>query len=77
MVTEGVGVAASPEVAALTLKTARLLEELGHHVERRPRRCRSSFADDFLLYWSMLALAHRPHRSPRTAARGTPPASTT
>src|ERR1700722_3658550 len=40
----------------LTLKTAALLEELGHrvdHVERPP--VSSSFADDFLLYWGLLA----------------------
>ncbi|HET7432660.1 MAG TPA: amidase, partial [Nocardioides sp.] len=32
LVTEGIGVAASPEVRDLTLKTAGLLEELGHRV---------------------------------------------
>jgi amidase len=47
----------SPEVRELTLKTAGLLEELGHrvdHVEKPP--VPSSFAADFLLYWGLLAL---------------------
>jgi amidase len=47
----------SPEVRELTLKTAALLEELGHrvdHVEKPP--VPSSFAADFLLYWGLLAL---------------------
>ena len=45
------------EVRELTLKTAGLLEELGHrvdHVEKPP--VPSSFASDFLLYWGLLAL---------------------
>jgi amidase len=47
----------SPEVRELTLKTAGLLEELGHrvdHVEKPP--VPNSFAADFLLYWGLLAL---------------------
>ena len=47
----------SPEMRELTLKTAGLLEELGHrvdHVEKPP--VPSSFAADFLLYWGLLAL---------------------
>jgi amidase len=47
----------SPGVRELTLKTAGLLEELGHrvdHVEKPP--VPSSFAADFLLYWGLLAL---------------------
>ena len=44
--TAGVRTAASPEVAELTLKTAALLEELGHRVEQvdppRPPRCRTT-----------------------------------
>jgi amidase len=46
----------SAEMRELTLKAAALLEELGHrvdHVERPP--VSSSFADDFLLYWGLLA----------------------
>jgi amidase len=47
----------SAEVRELTLKTAGLLEELGHrvdHVEKPP--VPTSFASDFLLYWGLLAL---------------------
>jgi amidase len=48
----------SPEVRELTLKSASLLEELGHrveHVDEPP--VPGSFADDFVLYWGLLALA--------------------
>jgi amidase len=47
----------SPEVRELTLKTAALLEELGHrvdHLEKPP--VPSSFVPDFVLYWGLLAL---------------------
>lgn len=54
--TRGVGVSASPEVHDLTLKTASLLDELGHHVEEVELDVPSTFKDDFLLYWSMLSL---------------------
>jgi amidase len=54
--TQGVGRGANPEVAELTLKTARLLEELGHHVELADPPVEHSFPDDFLLYWSSLSL---------------------
>jgi amidase len=54
--TSSVGRSATPEVSELTLKTARLLEELGHDVEQVPHPAPSSFPDDFLLYWSMLAM---------------------
>ncbi len=57
VVTRGVGVGASPEVAELTLKTAGLLEGLGHHVEPVDPPVPDSFRDDFLLYWGLLALA--------------------
>ncbi|UQX09732.1 amidase [Candidatus Mycobacterium methanotrophicum] len=46
----------SAEVRELTLKTAGLLEELGHrvdHVEKPP--VPTSFASDFVLYWGLLA----------------------
>lgn len=46
----------SAELRELTLKTAGLLEELGHrvgHVENPP--VPSSFVNDFVLYWSLLA----------------------
>jgi amidase len=48
----------SPEVRELTLKTAALLEELGHrvtHIENPP--VPTSFGDDFLLYWALLSFA--------------------
>ena len=54
--TTGVGRAASPEVAELTLKTAALLEELGHVVEEADAPVSPTFADDFLLYWASTAL---------------------
>jgi len=48
----------SPEVRELTLKSASLLEELGHrveHVDQPP--VPASFPNDFVLYWGMLAMA--------------------
>ncbi len=56
VVTSGIGASASPEVSDLTLKTARLLEELGHAVEHVEAPVAESFPDDFLLYWAMLAM---------------------
>ncbi|HEU0190072.1 MAG TPA: amidase [Mycobacterium sp.] len=58
VVTTSISYQASPEVRELTLKTAGLLEELGHrveHIEKPP--IPDSFADDFLLYWAFLATA--------------------
>jgi amidase len=46
----------SSEMHELTLKSAGLLDELGHHVdyvEKLPLP--SSFTDDFVLYWALLA----------------------
>jgi amidase len=46
----------SPEVRELTLKSAELLEELGHrvdYVEKLPLP--SGLTDDFVLYWGLLA----------------------
>jgi amidase len=54
--TSGIGRTASPEVVELTLKTARLLEELGHEVEQVEHPAPASVPDDFLLYWSLLAM---------------------
>ena len=54
--TDGVGVAATPEVAALTLETVALLEGLGHVVEEVAAPVAPGLRDDFLLYWSLLAL---------------------
>jgi len=56
VVTEGIGRGASPEVHDLTLKTAAQLEGLGHRVHQIPPPLPESLADDFLLYWSLLAL---------------------
>jgi amidase len=58
VITRSVERESSPEVRELTLKSATLLEELGHrvhHLERPP--VPSSFVSDFLLYWSFLAFA--------------------
>ena len=54
--TGGIGRTASPEVVDLTLKTARLLEELGHHVEQVEHPAPATLPEDFLLYWAMLAM---------------------
>ncbi|WP_309649486.1 amidase [Nocardioides sp.] len=55
--TAGMGVAASPEVAALTEQVAASLEALGHRVEPvEALMVPDSFREDFLLYWSMLAM---------------------
>ncbi len=54
--TAGIGRASAPEVAELTLKTARLLEELGHQVEQVDHPAPRTIPEDFLLYWSMLAM---------------------
>jgi amidase len=48
----------SPELREMTLKTAGLLEELGHrveHIDQHP--IPDTFVDDFVLYWGFLALA--------------------
>jgi amidase len=56
LITTAMGQEASPEVAELTLKTARLLEELGHTVvEGDMPALPATLKDDFLLYWSSLA----------------------
>ncbi len=48
----------SPQVRELTLKSAALLEELGHRVENLDQPpVPASFVDDFVLYWGFLALA--------------------
>lgn len=54
--TTGHGRGADAEVTELTMKTARLLEELGHTVVEVRPPVDDSFPDDFLLYWSTLAL---------------------
>ena len=48
---------ASPEVRELTLKSAALLESLGHKVTEIDNPVPARFKDDFLLYWQFLAFA--------------------
>ncbi|WP_319455414.1 MULTISPECIES: amidase [unclassified Mycobacterium] len=55
--TQSVARTASPEVTELTLKTAALLEELGHRVTTIDNPVPAQFKDDFLLYWAFLAFA--------------------
>ncbi|CAN5137906.1 amidase [soil metagenome] len=54
--THGVGVAASSEVTALTMDVVGLLERMGHTVEEIEPPVPDGFREDFLLYWSLLAL---------------------
>ena len=56
VVTKGVGRQASDEVRELTLRTATLLESLGHQVEEIDPPVPGRFVDQFVLYWSLLAL---------------------
>jgi amidase len=49
------GFPVAPDVVEQTLKTAGLLEELGHRVEQVAPPVGPAFADDFLIYWSMLS----------------------
>lgn len=49
---------ASPDVRDHTLRTAALLERMGHHVEYLDEPpVPKSFIDDFLLYWALLSFA--------------------
>lgn len=58
VVTRSVQRECSPQVRELTMKSAGLLEELGHRVERVDEPpVPASFVDDFVLYWGSLALA--------------------
>lgn len=58
VVTRSVHRDSSPAMRDHTLKTATLLEELGHRVDYLDRSpIPESFADDFLLYWASLAMA--------------------
>ncbi len=54
--TSGVGRGADPEVTDLTMKTARLLEEMGHTLVEADAPVSETFPDDFLLYWAMTAM---------------------
>ncbi|MGE2835710.1 amidase [Mycobacterium sp. SMC-4] len=55
--TESIERQASPEISALTLDTAKLLESLGHPIEIIDNPVPQHFVDDFLLYWAFLAFA--------------------
>lgn len=56
VVTRSIDREADPEVREQQMKTAALLEELGHHVETVDvPPVPASFVDDFLLYWASLA----------------------
>ena len=55
VVTRSVLRESSPQVRELTLKSAALLEELGHRVEQIGPPVPASFVDDFVLYWGFLA----------------------
>jgi amidase len=55
--TQSIAREASPEVRELTLKTAAVLEGLGHRVTPIDNPVPAQFKDDFLLYWSFLAFA--------------------
>lgn len=55
--TESIAREASPEIRELTMKTAALLEGLGHRVTEISNPVPASFMNDFLLYWSLLAFA--------------------
>lgn len=58
VITRSIGRESSAEVRELTLKSAALLDELGHrvqHLDGPP--VPDHFAEDFVLYWSFLAFA--------------------
>jgi amidase len=58
VVTRSVQRECSPELRELTLKSAALLEELGHRVEHMDEHpVPDSFVDDFVLYWGFMAFA--------------------
>ncbi|SEC36122.1 amidase [Nocardioides exalbidus] len=56
VVTTGIGRECSPEVRELTLRTAALLERLGHHVDEIDNPVPDSFPEHFVRFWSLLAL---------------------
>ncbi len=55
--TESIVRDASPEFRELTLKTAALLEELGHKVTEISNPVSDRLRDDFLVYWQFLSFA--------------------
>jgi amidase len=57
MCTQSISRDASSEMRELTLKTAAMLEELGHRVYEIDNPVPARFKDDFLVYWAFLAMA--------------------
>ncbi|MFS0896035.1 amidase [Mycolicibacterium litorale] len=55
--TQSIAREAAPDVREATMKTAALLEELGHRVTPIDNPIPKRFMDDFLLYWSFLSFA--------------------
>jgi len=55
--TQSISRDASPEVRELTMKTAGLLEALGHRITEIQNPVPARFKEDFLVYWSFLAFA--------------------
>jgi amidase len=55
--TQSISRDSAPEIRELTLKTAAMLEELGHRVTEIDNPVPARFKDDFLIYWSFLAMA--------------------
>ncbi|MGZ5362763.1 MAG: amidase, partial [Mycobacterium sp.] len=55
--TQSISRDSAPEIRELTLKTAAMLEELGHRVTEIDNPVPARFKDDFLVYWSFLAMA--------------------
>ena len=55
--TESISRDSAPEIRELTLKAAAMLEELGHRVTEIDNPVPARFKDDFLAYWSFLAMA--------------------
>ena len=55
--TQSISRDSTPEIRELTLKTAAMLEELGHRVTEIDNPVPARFKDDFLIYWSFLAMA--------------------
>jgi amidase len=53
------GTPAHSESIDLVLRTVALCEELGHTVKEIPCPCDAQMADDFIIYWGMLAFSFR------------------